>query len=130
VLVNIADPANLWGRVFTLSRRDGARAGAARIPTTWLISRHGRPVLLAEGQGRSLTTLAGWETVDLPGAIRALQAAVDRPLPFRPVRRLEVLEWDGRPVRETEAFDALLTAGFSVDGARLSWDGHPGPRWK
>ena len=130
VLVNIADPANLWGRVFTLSRRDGVRAGAARIPTTWLISRHGRPVLLAEGQGRSLTALAGWENVDLPGAIRALQAAVDRPLPFRPVRRLEVLEWDGRPVRDTEAFDAFVAAGFAVDGSRLTWDGHPGPRWK
>jgi ATP-dependent Lhr-like helicase len=128
VLVNIADPANLWGRVFTLSRRDGARAGAARIPTTWLVSRHGRPVLLAEGQGRSLTTLAGWENVDLTGAVRALQSVVDRPLPFRPVRRLEVFEWDGQPVRESSAFDALVAAGFGVDGARLFWDGHPGPR--
>src|SRR5207237_917873 len=46
VLVTIADPANLWGRVFTLTRRDGQRAAAARIPTTWLITRAGRPVLL------------------------------------------------------------------------------------
>src|SRR5204863_413849 len=39
VLVTIADPANLSGRVFTLTRRDGQRASAARIPTTWLIVR-------------------------------------------------------------------------------------------
>jgi ATP-dependent Lhr-like helicase len=128
VLVNIADPANLWGRVFTLTRLDGVRAAAARIPTTWLVARQGRPVLLVEGQGRSLTPLAGWQAVDFPGAVRALQSAVERPLTLRPVRRLDTLEWDGRPVRDTEAFDALVAAGFTVDGPRLSWDGHPGPR--
>jgi ATP-dependent Lhr-like helicase len=130
VLVTIADPANLWGRVFTLTRRDGQRAAAARIPTTWLITRAGRPVLLVEGQGRSLTPLAGWEAVDLPGAIQALQAVVEPPLPLRRVRRLDVEEWEGRPIRESEAFDAFVAAGFSVDGPRLSWDGHPGPRWR
>jgi len=130
VLVNIADPANLWGRTFTLTRLDGVRAAAARIPTTWLVIRQGRPVLLAEGQGRALTPLAGWQAVDFPGAIRALQSAVERPLTLRPVRRLDVLEWDGRPVRETDAFDALVAAGFSVDGPRVSWDGHPGPRYR
>src|SRR5438046_3174138 len=130
VLVTIADPATLWGRAFPLTRRDGQRAGSARIPTTWLIARQGRPVLLVEGQGRALTPLAGWEAVDLAGAIRALQATVEPPLPLRRVRRLDVEEWEGRPIRESEAFDAFVAAGFSVDGPRLSWDGHPGPRWR
>jgi hypothetical protein len=53
---------------------------------------------------------------------------LDRPLTLRPVRRLEVLGWDGHPVRETEAFGAFVEAGFSADGERLSWDGYPGPR--
>jgi hypothetical protein len=53
---------------------------------------------------------------------------LERPLTLRPVRRLEVLGWDGRPVRETEASRAFIDAGFSVDEARLSWDGYPGPR--
>jgi hypothetical protein len=72
--------------------------------------------------------LAGWEPVDLAGAVRALQALLDRPLSYRPVRRLEILSWDERPVRESEAFAALVEAGFTADGERLSWDGHPGPR--
>ena len=127
-LVSLADRANLWGRVFTLARRDGSRVPATRIPQNWLVARAGHPVLLAEGHGRELTPLAGWEAVDLPGAIGALAAVMDRPLTQRPVRRLEVLAWDGRPVRDTEAFDALLAAGFSADGPRLSWDGYPGPR--
>ena len=44
------------------------------------------------------------------------------------VRRLEVLGWDGRPVRDTEAFASFVEAGFTADGPRLTWDGYPGPR--
>ena len=128
VLANLADPANLWGRVWPLSRRDGARLSVARLPHAWLVLRTGRPVLLAENYGRELTPLAGFEAVDLPGAVRALQAMLDRPLTLRPVRRLEVLAWDGRPLRDTEAFAAFVEAGFSADGPRLTWDGYPGPR--
>jgi ATP-dependent Lhr-like helicase len=125
VAVNAVDPANLWGRVFALTRLDGARAPAARIPQTWLVFRSGRPVLLAESHGRDLTPLAGWEAVDLPGAIRALQSLVERPIPLRPVRRLEVTTWNGVPVRRTEAFDGFVAAGFVADGPRLTWDGYP-----
>jgi ATP-dependent helicase Lhr and Lhr-like helicase len=128
VLVNLVDPANLWGRVWPLSRLDGSRLSVARLAHAWLVLRAGRPVLLAESYGRELTPLAGFEPVDLPGTVRALQAMLDRPLTLRPVRRLEVLGWDGRPVRETEAFGAFVEAGFSADGERLSWDGYPGPR--
>src|SRR5256885_14157207 len=64
VLATIADPANLWPRVFTLTRRNGQRASAARIPTTWLIVRQRRPVLPAEGQRRALTRPAGGEPGD------------------------------------------------------------------
>ncbi len=128
VLVNLVDPANLWGRQWPLSRRDGSRLTVARLPHAWLLLRAGRPVLLAENYGRELTPLAGFEPVDLPGAVRALQAMLDRPLTLRPVRRLDVFGWDRRPVRESDAFGAFVEAGFSVDGPRLSWDGYPGPR--
>src|SRR4029453_3179689 len=128
VLVNLAAPANLGGRVWPLSRRDGSRLSVARLPHAWLLVRAGRPVLLAENYGRELTALAGFEPVDLPGAVRALQAMLDRPLTLRPVRRLEVFGWNGHPVRDSDAFPAFVEAGFSVDGSRLSWDGYPGPR--
>ena len=128
VLVNMIDPANLWGRVFALSHRDGSRVAAPRLPQNWLVFRQGRPRLVVEGSGRDLTPLAGWEDVDLPGAIAALQAMMERPLTLRPVRRLEVMTWDGQPVRSSAAFEALVAAGFTVDGTRLSWDGYPGPR--
>ena len=101
---------------------------AARLPHAWLIVRAGRPVVLAENYGRELTPLAGYEAVDLPGTVRALQTLMERPLTLRPVRRLEVLGWDGRPVRDTEAFAGFVEAGFTADGSRLTWDGYPGPR--
>jgi len=128
VLVNMVDPANLWGRVFALSRRDGARVTAPRLPQNWLVFRQGRPRLLAEGYGRDLTPLAGWEDVDLPGVIAALQSLMERPLLQRPVRRLEITTWDGGPVRGSAIFEPVVAAGFSADGSRLSWDGYPGPR--
>jgi ATP-dependent Lhr-like helicase len=128
VLVNVTDPANLWGRVFALTRPDGSRVTAPRVPQTWLVMRGGRPVLVADGYGRDLSILAGFDSVDLPGVVRALQSVVERPPALRPVRRLEVLTWNGRAARESEVFDALVEAGFTVDGPRLTWDGHQGPR--
>src|SRR5204863_526444 len=94
------------------------RRGARRAPLARL------PVI-----GR-WSVLTDEEAVDIAGAIRALQAVVEPPLPLRRVRRLDVEQWDGRPIRESEAFDAFVAAGFSVDGPRVSWDGHPGPRWR
>jgi ATP-dependent Lhr-like helicase len=128
VLVSAVDPANLWGRLFPISGPDGSRLTVPRIPQTWLVFRAGRPVLLAESHGRELSPLAGFEPVDLPGAVRALQSVLERPLVLRPVRRLEVVSFGGRPVRETEAAAALLDAGFAADGPRLWFDGYPGPR--
>ena len=128
VIVNMVDPANVWGRIFALSRPDGTRVAVARTPQAWLIFRAGRPIVLAEGHGRELSTLAGYELVDLPGVVRALSSIMERPPLLRPVRRLEVVMWNGRPVAETEVFDVFLTAGFAADGPRLWWDGHPGPR--
>jgi ATP-dependent Lhr-like helicase len=126
-LVNLCDPATLWGTVLPLARADGARVAATRIPSTWIVTRGGRPLVLAEGHGRELWTLAGWEPASLAGAVRALRDLMDRPLAQRPVRRLEVLAWNGRPIRATEAGDAFVAAGFTPDGPRLSWDGFPGP---
>jgi ATP-dependent helicase Lhr and Lhr-like helicase len=119
VLVNLADPANLWGSVFTLARPDGARVSVSRLPHAWLVFREGRPVLLAERHGQDLTTLAGWHAADFPGALRALQALVERAAGLRPVRHLEVATWNGQPVGDSDAHERLLDAGFVIDRDRL-----------
>jgi ATP-dependent Lhr-like helicase len=122
VLVNVADPANLWGSAFALTRLDGSRVSVPRLPHAWLVFRQGRPVLLAERQGQDLTALAGWQSADFPGAVRALQDLIERPAGLRPVRRLDVATWNGRPVRETDGHAPLLGAGFVAEDDRLVYN--------
>ena len=131
VLVNMIDPANLWGRVFALSRLDGSRVSAPRLPQNWLVFRQGRPRLLADLLRASAHAARRREDVDLPGVIAALQSLMERPILMRPVRRLRDhdLEWE-TPYAAAPCFEPLVAAGFSADGSRLSWDGYPGPRSK
>ena len=128
VRVSLADPASLWPGIFPLSRPDGSRVPVARLPQNVIVARGGRALLLAEGQGRSLTPLHGFEPDALPDLIEALQEPWSRPPEQRPVRRMEVRLWDGAPVRRSPAAAALLAAGFFADGDRLSFDGFPGPQ--
>ena len=125
--VSLADPASLWGGTFPLSRPDGSRVQAPRLPQNLLVVRGGRALLLAEAHARSLTPLHGFEPDGLPELIRALQEPWSRPPEQRAVRRLEVRLWDGAPVRRSPAAAALLESGFYADGDRLCFDGFPGP---
>lgn len=128
LLLNSCDPANLWGHVLPLARRDGSKQPVTRIPSNLLLVRGGSPRLLVEGYGRDLTPLAGFEIEELPQLIRVLQDVLKRSPALRPVRRIEAHTWDGRPVRQSEAAGPLQEAGFYGDGPRLLWDGYPGPR--
>jgi ATP-dependent Lhr-like helicase len=127
VRLSLADPASLWPAVLPLVRPDGSRVPAPRLPQHSVVVRAGRPLLLAESHGRALTPLAGLEPALLPEVLRALVEPWDRPPAQRPVRRLEVREWDGAPVRRAPAAGALLEAGFYADGDRLAFDGFAGP---
>jgi ATP-dependent Lhr-like helicase len=113
VLVAVSDPANVWGRVFTITRADGTRVTPPR-GGGWLVLRDGAPVLLAENHGREMSTLAAWQPGDLSGAIDALAGVLERPPACRPVRRIEVASWNGQPVATTEVFGALRRAGLAV----------------
>ena len=111
-LVAVGDPANLWGRVFTLAAADGTRVTPPR-GAGWLVLRDGAPVVLAESHGREITTLAAWQPSDLSSVMEALNGVLERPPACRPVRRIEVATWDGRPVAETVVFAALRGAGLA-----------------
>jgi len=128
LLLNACDPANLWGHVLPLARRDGSKQPVTRIPSNLLLVRGGSPRLLVEGYGRDLTPLAGFEPDELPELIHVLQEVLKRPPGIRPVKRIEVRTWDGRPVRQSEGAGPFHEAGFYGDGPRLLWDGYPGPR--
>ncbi len=128
LLLNSCDPANLWGHVLPVVRRDGFKQPVTRIPSNLVLVRGGSPRLLAEGHGRVLTPLAGFEMGELPELIRVLQDVLKRSPHLRPIRRIEIHTWDGVPVRTSEAVGPLQEAGFYGDGPRFLWDGYPGPR--
>ena len=112
VLVAVGDPANPWGSIFTLTGADGTRLSPPRS-AGWLVLRHGEPVALAQNHGREVSTLAAWQPSDLAGLIDALAGVVERPGVCRPLRRIEVALWDGKPVAEAPAFPALRGANLA-----------------
>jgi len=79
----------------------------------WLVLRHGEPVALVQNHGREVSTLAAWQSSDLAGLIAALAGVVERPGVCRPVRRIEVALWDGKPVAEAQPFPALRAANLA-----------------
>lgn len=119
VLVNLGDPASLWGTVLPLTQADGTRIAVGRAGSHWLVVRHGRPLLLARDHGLALTSLGSASAEDVAAAARELVSLVQRPPALRPVPRLRVESFDDRPVAETPAAHALLAAGFARDGAAL-----------
>jgi len=128
VALNFCDPAVLWGAAYRLTGHDGREITTTRTPRHLLLMRGGIPLLLAEGYGKTLIPLSGFAPEDLPESIRALQGLLNRQPALRPVRRIEVHSWETKPIRESEAGEALQAAGFYPDGSRLLWDGYPGPR--
>ena len=110
-LVAVGDPANVWGRIFTLTAADGTKVTPPRA-AGWVVLRDGAPVVLAEDHGREIRTLAAWQPTDLSGVIDALAGVLERPAACRPVRRIEVAAWNGQPVASTDAFTALRRAGL------------------
>jgi hypothetical protein len=67
-------------------------------------------VALVENHGREITTLAAWQPSDLAGVIDALAGVVERPAACRPVRRIDVALWNGKPVAEPDVLPALRKA--------------------
>jgi ATP-dependent Lhr-like helicase len=112
VLVAVADPANLWGDVFTLVAADGSKVSPPR-GAGWLVLRDGTPVALAENHGREIRTLGAWQPSDLSGLVDALGGVLERPAASRTVRRIEITTWDGCPVAETASWSVLRRAGLA-----------------
>jgi ATP-dependent Lhr-like helicase len=99
-----ADPACIWRE-------------ADRRARTFLVVQGGRPALLCAATGRRCRPLRPLD----PAALQAVAAAL-RDLPG-PRGRVEVAEWDGRPVLDApaEVLEALGAAGFRRGPATLRW---------
>ena len=78
VLLHSLDPANLYGSgaPFDIPLLDGGTRPLLRRPGNWLVLRAGRPVLLVEQQGKTLTALASASRDDVTAAVACLPDTV------------------------------------------------------
>ncbi len=74
IALHALDPANLYGAGAPLDMPllDGGKRSFPRRAGNWIVQRAGIPVLLAEKDGRKLTTLPTTSPTDLASALRAL----------------------------------------------------------
>lgn len=117
VLLHSLDPANLYGSgaPFDIALLDGGTRPLLRRPGNWLVVRAGRPVLLAEQQGRKITALASASRTEIAAAVACLPGMLDSSRLSSARHRLTVEQWNGEPVTATEGRELLEAAGFVRD---------------
>jgi ATP-dependent Lhr-like helicase len=117
VLVHSQDPSNLYGSgaPFDIALLDGGTRSLLRRSGHWLVLRAGRPVLIAEQQGRRLTALASASAADVARAVALLPDALESGRSLGRRHKVTVEEWNGKPVTSTEGKELLEAAGFVRD---------------
>lgn len=112
VLVSAADPANLYGggAPLDIPLLDGGTARLSRAAGNYLVIRGGRPVLIIEGHGKRLTSLA-WAA---PNELReALGRVVELARAGRRVIKVE--SYNGEPAWNSPIAGRLAELGFVRD---------------
>jgi ATP-dependent Lhr-like helicase len=117
ILLHSMDPANLYGSgaPFDVPLLDGGTRPFLRRAGNWLVLKAGKPILLAEQQGKKVTALASASRDDITLAVRALPGIFDYQKGSGARHRLTVDEWNGQPVTTSEGRELLESAGFVRD---------------
>ena len=89
----------------------------ARVPSTWLLQRRGRPVLIVEAGGASLRTAPAVDAVTIQ---QALAAWLAHAASF--ARRVTVASWNGAPVLGGAGQPLLEAAGLFRDYPGMTWE--------
>jgi ATP-dependent Lhr-like helicase len=134
ILVHSIDPANLYGSgaPFDIPLLDGGTRALTRRSGTWLVVRAGRPILIAEQQGKRVTSLGSASRDEVAGAVACLPAILGADQSLARRHKLSVAEWNGAPVTAGEGRELLEAAGFVRDYQEMTlygtWGQHGGER--
>lgn len=114
-ILAVMDPANPYGALIPWPETtETSHTKPRRVPSAWVISARGRPVLYIAQGGRSLLSFPATlreEEGALPTALQAL-----RRLPRTGRRSTLVIEKiDGRPAAESSLLPAFREAGYRID---------------
>lgn len=116
VLLNVNDPANVYGELFPVLRPDGARHIIRHHPSNYLVLENGHPILAVENRGERLIPLSDLTPRQRLASFRALTRLVagrHRPTSMR------ALSWDGHPIVNSGIEGELASVGFVRDGAGM-----------
>jgi ATP-dependent Lhr-like helicase len=116
VLMHSQDPANLYGAgaPLDIALLDGGTRPLLRRAGNWLVVRGGRPVLIVEQHGRSVTALASASADEVAAAVVLVPKILG--LAHRGARhKLTVEAWNGQPVAASAGCALLEGVGFVRD---------------
>ena len=109
VLLNVNDPANVFGDLFPILRPDGERHIIRHHPGNYLVLENGHPILAVENRGERLNPLSDLSPSQRLASFRMLAQLVEgreRPTSIR------ALTWDGLPIVNSAIEAELAEAGF------------------
>jgi ATP-dependent helicase Lhr and Lhr-like helicase len=117
ILLHSLDPANLYGAGAPLDipLLDGGTRTLLQRAGNWLVLKAGRPVLIAEQQGKRLTALPSASREDVTAAVARLPEILTGDARRTGRHRLRVSEWNGQPVTASDGRELLEAAGFVRD---------------
>jgi ATP-dependent Lhr-like helicase len=123
ILLNVCDPANLFGYVFPTTNEVGDEIRYMRTPHKYLVVQAGQPILLYEKYG-SIKLLVDLSRKRAEKAIRTVLRIIDEPAKVSSYDEVRIRDWNGHPIDVSPARHLLAKVGF-LDGGRgdLVYDG-------
>jgi hypothetical protein len=119
ILLNVCDPANPFGALFTATTQAGEDVKFMRVPQKYLVIQGGQPLLLYEGRIKLLVDLSAEQAEQ---ALRALTQLVDDPAPVAGHGEMPVRDWNDHPIDVSPARHLLSKLGFTPVSNR--WKGY------
>lgn len=109
VLLNVKDPANVFGDLFPILRTNGERYIVRHHPGNYLVLENGHPILAVENRSERLISLSDLSSSQRTESFRWLSRLVEgreRPASIR------AMTWDGSPIVNSVIEEELAEAGF------------------
>ncbi|MCK5828263.1 hypothetical protein KAH43_07055, partial [Candidatus Bipolaricaulota bacterium] len=116
VLLNVNDPANVYGDLFPILRPDGVRHIIRHHPSNYLVLENGHPILAVENRGERLIPLSDLTPSQRLASFQLLPRLVEgrqRPTSMRAVT------WDGSPIVNSSIESELASVGFVREGGGM-----------
>lgn len=116
VLLNVSDPANIFGGLFPVLRPDGVRHIIRHHPGNYLALENGHPLLAVENRGERLIPLSDLTPSQRAACFQSLTQLVKGRHRHPSIR---AMTWDGFPIVDSPIEDELAAVGFAREGSGM-----------